>query len=154
MSACADCVKGSLDEGTPRGQDSSIAGVPCYITQPPADTANSCAVILATDIFGYQLINARLIADAYADAGYICVIPDYFEGEPMNMKLLEAFESLPTQNFLGKIAAGLQLALQVVNLVSSWYLLRGKASKQDRVGGVKGEGCGASRGSDPFTLRA
>lgn len=117
MSACADCIKGSLDEGTPKGQDSTIAGVPCYITKPEAEAANGCAVILATDIFGYHLINARLIADAYADAGYICVVPDYFKGEPMDMKLLEHFESLPTQNFFGKITTGLQLVLQVINLV-------------------------------------
>jgi hypothetical protein len=119
MSACADCIKGSLDEGTPKGEDNTIAGVPCYITKPAAAAANGCAVILATDIFGYRLINARLIADVYADAGYICVVPDYFEGEPMNMQLLEAFEALPTQNFFGKIASGLQLALQIVNLVST-----------------------------------
>jgi dienelactone hydrolase len=117
MSACADCITGSLDEGTPKGEDGTIAGVPCYITKPAA--ANGCAVILATDVFGYKLINARLIADVYADAGYICVVPDYFEGEPVNMQLLEAYEALPTQNFFGKIASGLQLALQLVNLVST-----------------------------------
>jgi len=117
--SCADCIKGSLDEGAPQGTDSTIAGVPCYISKPSNGAANGCAIILATDIFGYKLINARLIADVYADAGCTCVIPDYFEGEPMNMQLLEAFEALPTKSFLGKIATGLQLALQVVNLVSS-----------------------------------
>lgn len=113
MSLCSDCIKGSLDEGTPRGQDSTIAGVPCYITQPPAEAANGCAVILATDAFGYQLINARLIADAYADAGYVCVVPDYFQGEPMNVQLLEAYEALSSQSLVGKIATGLQLLLLV-----------------------------------------
>jgi hypothetical protein len=30
-SACADCLTGSLDEGTPKGEESMLAGVPCYI---------------------------------------------------------------------------------------------------------------------------
>lgn len=119
---------GWLDEGTPRGRDTTIAGVCCYFTEPSAAAANGCAVILATDVFGYKLLNARLIADAYADAGYICVVPDYFQGEPMDMQLLEALESLPTQSFLGKIATGLQLALQVVNVVRA---ARGRNAAQD-----------------------
>jgi dienelactone hydrolase len=110
MAFCADCLKGSLDQGTPRGKDSSIAGFPCYLTQPSADTANGCAVILATDVFGYQLINARLIADAYADAGYICVVPDCFQGEPMSTELMESDENLhDTKSLLGKARALLQL---------------------------------------------
>jgi hypothetical protein len=36
----------------------------------------------------------------------------------MNMALLETFESLPERGFFGKLAAGLQLAAQIVNLVS------------------------------------
>jgi dienelactone hydrolase len=107
-----------LDEGTPRGEDSTIAGVPCYFTKPTAPAANGSAIILGTDIFGYKLINARLIADAYADAGFICVVPDYFEGEPMDMQLLEAFESLPTKSIFGKIATAVRLAPQIFGFVS------------------------------------
>lgn len=113
---CADCIKGSLDEGSPKGTDTTIAGVPCYISKA-AQQSNGGCIILATDIFGYKLINARLIADAYADAGFTCVVPDYFEGEPMDMQLLEAFEALPTKSFFGKVATGLQLVVQVVKLV-------------------------------------
>lgn len=110
MAFCADCLKGSLDQGTPRGKDSTIAGFPCYLTQPSADAANGCAVILATDVFGYQLINARLIADAYADAGYLCVVPDCFQGEPMSTELMESDESLhDTKSMFGKARALLQL---------------------------------------------
>lgn len=122
MILCSDCIKGSLDEGIPRGKDSTIAGVPCYITQPPAEAANGCAVILATDAFGYQLINARLIADAYADAGYTCVVPDYFQGEPMNIQLLETYEAVSSQSIFGKIAKGLQLLFLVAKQpLWSWF---------------------------------
>jgi len=131
MILCSDCIKGSLDEGIPRGKDSTIAGVPCYITQPPAEAANGCAVILATDAFGYQLINARLIADAYADAGYTCVVPDYFQGEPMNIQLLETYEAVSSQSIFGKIAKGLQLLF----LVAKQPLVRtGQASAVFRGG--------------------
>lgn len=126
MSACADCLKGSLDEGTPRGTDDTIAGVPCYITKPSAAVDTGCAIILATDIFGYKLINTRLIADAYADAGFTVVVPDYFEGEPMNMQLLEAFEALLTKSFLGRVLTALQLALQVVSIVRAVVICRAR----------------------------
>lgn len=111
MAVCSDCIKGSLDQGTPKGQDQELTGVPCYVTHHAVDAANECAIVLAPDVFGYQLINARLIADIYAAAGYICVVPDYFQGEACDVKLLETYESLRTKSFFGKVITGLHLLL-------------------------------------------
>ncbi|WIA14660.1 hypothetical protein OEZ85_003162 [Tetradesmus obliquus] len=108
MAVCANCVIGSLDEGTPKGKESTIAGVPCYISEPP--TGSSAAIILGTDVFGYKLPNARLIADAFADNGFLCVVPDYFKGEPMDMQMLLTYESLPGLSLLGKARSYLWLA--------------------------------------------
>jgi hypothetical protein len=67
LTACSPlalcCCSGSLDEGTTKGQDVVLEiegrSIPAYITKP--DKPNGAAVILATDVFGYQLPNARLI---------------------------------------------------------------------------------------------
>lgn len=132
MAVCTDCIKGSLDEGAPKGEDTTLAGFPCYVSKPAASAANQCAIILATDVFGYKLINARLIADVFADNGYLCAVPDYFKGEPLNMQLLELFESLPTRSIFGKITGYVQLAVQFLGLVSqhvllAWHLHAGQA---------------------------
>uniref|UniRef100_A0A383VKQ0 Dienelactone hydrolase domain-containing protein n=1 Tax=Tetradesmus obliquus TaxID=3088 RepID=A0A383VKQ0_TETOB len=94
-----------------------IAGVPCYTSKP--SSFNGCAIILATDIFGYKLVNSRLIADVYADNGFLTVMPDYFRGEPMNIALLETYEALPSMSLLGKLNGYAQLAGQIVGM-GSW----------------------------------
>lgn len=58
------CISGAIAEGTPTGKDSKLGGIATYIATPP--TANSRAVVICSDVFGYQLPNTRLIADALA----------------------------------------------------------------------------------------
>jgi dienelactone hydrolase len=113
--SCPDCIKGSLDEGTPRGEEIVVEGIPCYLSKPT--TSNGAAIILGTDIFGYKLVNARLIADVFADAGYTVAVPDYFKGEPMDMAVLETFESLPSRNIFSKIGAVLWLLTKMAGMV-------------------------------------
>jgi hypothetical protein len=61
----------------------------------------------------------RLIADVFADNGFLTVVPDYFQGEPMNISLLETYEALPAMSLLGKLGGYAQLAGQVVGMVRS-----------------------------------
>jgi hypothetical protein len=46
-----------------------------------------------------------LIADVFADNGFLCVVPDNLQGDPIDMQLLLAFESLPNRSLLGKAGA-------------------------------------------------
>jgi hypothetical protein len=62
----------------------------------------------------------RLIADVYAANGFLTVVPDYFQGEPMNMSLLETSEALPEMSLLGKLGGAVQLAGQIVGMVSKY----------------------------------
>eukprot|EP00775_Hariotina_reticulata_P009316 gene9317-9481_t len=86
----------SLDEGTPKGQDIVLEAdgksIPAYITKP--DKPNGAAVILATDVFGYQLVNARLIADTFAANGYLCVVPNYYPEGGLPLTILETAEAV------------------------------------------------------------
>jgi hypothetical protein len=60
----------------------------------------------------------RLIADVFAGEGFLTVVPDYFQGEPMNIALLETYEALPSMSLLGKLGGYVQLAGQIVGMVS------------------------------------
>jgi dienelactone hydrolase len=74
LSAC--CASGEIATGTPTGSEAQFGRRPAYIARPAVPTTR--AVIIATDIFGYALPNVRLIADSFAKAGFLTVIPDTF----------------------------------------------------------------------------
>ncbi len=38
---------------------------------------------MCADAFGYDRINIRLLADAYAKAGYLTVVPDLLQGDSL-----------------------------------------------------------------------
>lgn len=38
-------------------------------------------MIIVTDVYGHELVNAQLIADQFAANGYFTVIPDLFDGD-------------------------------------------------------------------------
>ncbi|KAJ1473896.1 hypothetical protein T484DRAFT_1834443 [Baffinella frigidus] len=64
--SCPDCFKGSLDSGTPTGEETKIAGLDAYVAKPKAGSeagGEKKAVVLITDIFGWKLLNVRLVAD-------------------------------------------------------------------------------------------
>jgi dienelactone hydrolase len=43
-----------------------------------------------TDVFGWHLPNARLVADEIARAGYYVIMPDFFEGDPVPLSAMES----------------------------------------------------------------
>lgn len=57
-----------------------IGGLNCYV----AGSADSkCAVILISDVYGYEAPHLRMIADKVAAAGgYYMLVPDFFHGDP------------------------------------------------------------------------
>ncbi|KAJ3066047.1 hypothetical protein HK102_007748, partial [Quaeritorhiza haematococci] len=72
-----------------------IGSFDTYITHPPNSTPGqetfTSAVILITDVFGYKLPNARLIADTIAkEAGVLVVVPDLHEGDSLQPEVLDA----------------------------------------------------------------
>jgi hypothetical protein len=63
------------------------------------------------------LVRCRLIADVFADNGFLCVVPDYLHGDPVSMDLLTTYESLPTRSLLGKAGCYAWLAWKVLGMV-------------------------------------
>lgn len=75
----ACCLKGSLHEGTPRGEMATIAGVETYTVTPPKEKANGHILLYFPDVWGL-FNNGLLIMDGFADAGFLVLGLDYFRG--------------------------------------------------------------------------
>ncbi|KAF7160147.1 hypothetical protein CNMCM5623_005662 [Aspergillus felis] len=79
------CTVGFKHEGTPRGQDIRIAGGKhaAYIATPPPDKAKqSTAILFLPDVMGIWQ-NSRLLADEFATNGYLTLLVDTFNGDPI-----------------------------------------------------------------------
>ena len=61
------------------GHEEEIGGLKCYVTGSPE---SKLAVVLISDIFGYQAPNLRKLADKVAASGFYVVVPDFFYGDP------------------------------------------------------------------------
>uniref|UniRef100_A0A7N0UPR5 Dienelactone hydrolase domain-containing protein n=1 Tax=Kalanchoe fedtschenkoi TaxID=63787 RepID=A0A7N0UPR5_KALFE len=68
-----------LNSASGRGHVEEVAGLKTYVTGP-ADVKR--AVLLVSDIFGYEAPNLRKLADKIASAGFYVVVPDFFNGDP------------------------------------------------------------------------
>ena len=69
-----------LHEGTPLGSFETINNIRTYVSnqnKPQSGPQNT--VILITDIFGVDLVNAKLVADEWAGNGWKVLLPDFFE---------------------------------------------------------------------------
>lgn len=70
----------------PTGAEEAVSGRPAYICRPSDPAVH--AVILATDVFGYALPNIRAIADKFAAAGFLAVVPDLLDGDSLPVDAL------------------------------------------------------------------
>jgi len=61
------------------GHEEEIGGLKCYVTGSPE---SKLAVVLISDIFGYQAPNLRKLTDKVAASGFYVVVPDFFYGDP------------------------------------------------------------------------
>ncbi|KAJ5169867.1 Dienelactone hydrolase family protein [Penicillium coprophilum] len=79
----ACCASGFKHEGTPTGETKNINGVDTYIVYPKNNKTPEKAILFLTDIFGI-FTNAQILADEYANNGYLTIIPDLFQGDKIN----------------------------------------------------------------------
>lgn len=78
---CKDCASGVLHSGTPAGREETIHGLNTYVTEPPSGVAPKGIVVIIPDVFGWTLVNSRVLADRYAErGGYTVYLPDFMDG--------------------------------------------------------------------------
>ncbi|KAK8144563.1 hypothetical protein G3M48_005650 [Beauveria asiatica] len=76
--ACADCFRGNIHEGQPKGEVGNVHGLDTYISRPPKGTQSRGIVVIIPDAFGWKFGNNRLLADNYAEKGDFTVyLPDF-----------------------------------------------------------------------------
>ncbi|GAV78724.1 DLH domain-containing protein [Cephalotus follicularis] len=69
----------ALSSSSGAGSVEEIGGLKAYVTGP---SVSKRAIVLISDIFGYEAPNLRKLADKVAAAGYYVVVPDFFYGDP------------------------------------------------------------------------
>ena len=87
LSTAHNLSSGPLHEGEPRGIESTINGISCYMIGRRNDDS---AVIVFPDLFGYRFTNTRLICDEIADSGFLVIMPDIFNGDTLDFTLPSA----------------------------------------------------------------
>jgi dienelactone hydrolase len=88
--------------------------VDTYVSNAPDKKADN-AIIFLTDIYGLPAVASKLLADSFARAGYLVVVPDYFKGEPMpaqpgNMNMTEWQKRHPDSEIESILTASIQYA--------------------------------------------
>ncbi|KAH8923224.1 alpha/beta-hydrolase [Atractiella rhizophila] len=77
---CADCFKGGVISGEPEGTMEKIAGIDCYVA--PAAPQTTKAIIVGYDIFGFYVVNPKIIADILSrETGMQVFVPDALLGD-------------------------------------------------------------------------
>ncbi|KAI5474190.1 alpha/beta-hydrolase [Pseudohyphozyma bogoriensis] len=84
------CVTGAIHSGESVGEIKEFDGVPTYVTIPKGDYDKTKALLFLPDIFGFDLINAKLLADSFSANGYATYIPDYLNKDPVPAAEMEA----------------------------------------------------------------
>ena len=83
MQIDAESLADVLARGEPTGQDIKIGSHDAYLATPdPSNAHQDCGILYCPDVIGIWQ-NARLMADQYAANGYLCLIIDLFNGDPL-----------------------------------------------------------------------
>jgi dienelactone hydrolase len=122
---CEDCAQGYLDSGLPQGTEIKVKGVATYVSfstkaEGSEGRIDGRAVVIFTDVFGYELVNVRLIADAFAASGLTCYVPDLCKGTAMKADVWDPI-ILPAPTGTGlcaRVAGGLKFAVSLPSLIS------------------------------------
>lgn len=102
--SCPACFQGSIHEGQPRGKDIKLHGLDAYVTEPADGRQAKAIIVIIPDVFGWEFVNSRLLADTYADKGdYKVYLPDFMNGHSAPIWMLERLVAAnETGNYLMK----------------------------------------------------
>jgi dienelactone hydrolase len=117
------CVTGYLDVGETRGTDGTLGGFPAYFARPAIPTTK--ALMICTDVFGYNLINIRLLADTVCrETGLLVVVPDLFDGDALPVSLMDMVEA-KADGWWGAAVKGVRMVGTLVGTLLPWMLRHG-----------------------------
>ncbi|KAK6930047.1 Dienelactone hydrolase [Dillenia turbinata] len=73
----------SLSSSSGNGKVEEIGGLKSYVVGSPD---SKLAVLLVSDVYGYEAPNLRKLADKVSAAGFYVVVPDFLHGDPYDPK--------------------------------------------------------------------
>ncbi|KAI0382321.1 dienelactone hydrolase [Hypomontagnella monticulosa] len=92
------CIRGVKHEGTTRGESVKINNKHLgYLAKPPSATLEAqpnkkdTAILFVPDVIGIWL-NSKLMADQYAANGYLTLVIDPFNGDPLSLSRPAGFD--------------------------------------------------------------
>ena len=152
------CTTGIKHEGTPKGTIEKIENsqlslslpftfyfssgkyswifpVPTYFARPASPNGN--AILIFSDVFGPVYQNIQLMADDFAAQGYLTVVPDLFNGDPLSPEpfysgkvdlpeWLTRHDTTTVDPIADAVIGHLRNALMVKNLAGVGYCFGGK----------------------------
>ncbi|ORY61800.1 dienelactone hydrolase [Pseudomassariella vexata] len=86
------CTVGVKHEGTPTGQDIKVGKYDAYLAVPESSKVHKDAGILFIPDVICIWQNSKLMADQYAANGYLCLIIDVFNGDPLSLNRSDDFD--------------------------------------------------------------
>ncbi|KAJ5373269.1 Dienelactone hydrolase [Penicillium concentricum] len=93
--SCPDCFSGYIHQGTPRGEVTSLHGLPVYTTKPLNDAPYRGILIVVPDAFGWEFVNNRIVADNYAEKGkYLVYLPEFMNGHAAPTDMIASSKQL------------------------------------------------------------
>ncbi|KAF1978117.1 alpha/beta-hydrolase [Bimuria novae-zelandiae CBS 107.79] len=93
--ACPDCFRGGKAVGEPKGTMENLHGLPTYVATPQGGSASTSTILYLTDAMGLDLVNNKVLADAYASAtGLRVLVPDIIPGGPMPASVLDTMDTI------------------------------------------------------------
>ena len=94
--SCPQCFTGHPKSGEPKGQVSVIHGRNTYVAQPEDEAVEiKGTIVIIPDVFGWEFVNNRLVADHYASQGAFKVyLPDFMDGTASPPWLLDVSAAL------------------------------------------------------------
>ncbi|KAI3324438.1 dienelactone hydrolase [Xylariaceae sp. AK1471] len=86
------CTVGVKHDGSPTGSDIKVGKYAAYQATPDQSKAHKdAAILIIPDIIGIWQ-NSKLIADQFAANGYLTLIMDVFNGDPVSLNPPEGFD--------------------------------------------------------------
>lgn len=130
--AAKDVCPTVKDTGTSTGTIQTIDGIPMYIATPSGNNKKSDkAILYISDVLGLPLLQNRLLADSFADAGYRVIMPDVFLGDAWNeVEDIQVWKSRhpdsETDTVLAKTVKYMKEQLQITKIGGVGYCFGGK----------------------------
>ncbi|KAK3368405.1 dienelactone hydrolase family protein [Podospora didyma] len=118
---CPDCLSGHVRTETPTGNVAKIHGRDTYIASPAAGVKPKGLIVIISDLFGWEFVNTRLLADQYAAKGdFLVYLPDFMSGPAVPVWITDVLPKVMSSATLGDWVWKPWYASQIMFYVFPW----------------------------------